>query len=170
MTDGVGHVELTVNATSVFDRCSRTKKSNQLLHLVLGCVTHNLSDGCVVYYFVSQYFGVVFCVNTADLSRDGFTLKGGIRSIRSQLRDSFVFTLTSCRGRLVWMTLCIFYYRGTQTSSSMSPLMKTKGNSKFKCVLFLPYLFRLLRVETHTWSKRTSIQHLFLVMITTLLG
>jgi hypothetical protein len=32
----------------------------------------------------------------------------------------------------------------------------------------LHHLLRLLRVKTQTWSKRTSIKHLFLVMITSL--
>ena len=35
------------------------------------------------------------CVSTAGLSRDGFTLKGGIGSIRSQLRNSFAHTQTN---------------------------------------------------------------------------
>jgi hypothetical protein len=33
---------------------------------------------------------------------------------------------------------------------------------------FCSYLLRLLRAKTQTWSKRTSIKHLFLVMITSL--
>ena len=33
---------------------------------------------------------------------------------------------------------------------------------------FYSYLLRLLRAKTQTWSKRTSIKHLFLVMITSL--
>ena len=33
---------------------------------------------------------------------------------------------------------------------------------------FYSYLLRLLRAKTQTWSKRTSMKHLFLVMITSL--
>ncbi len=34
---------------------------------------------------------------------------------------------------------------------------------------FSSYLLCLLKVETHTWSQRTCIKHLFLVLLTTLL-
>jgi len=50
-------------------------------------------------------------VSTPGLSRCGFTLKGGITSVRSWLRDSLTHTQTWCWGR-VWMKSFIIRPRG----------------------------------------------------------
>jgi hypothetical protein len=43
------------------------------------------------------------------------------------------------------------------------------GTRRLSVHYFSSYLICLLKVETHTWSQRTCIKHLFLVMLTTLL-